>query len=380
MAGFPVAVDLTVLTTDYGDGGVERMLVNTINGLSGAGVRIDYLVSGADGPYLDALAPAVRVLELGDRPKRALRSLESYLREQAPPRLITAKLRDDALAVQARRRAGAATRLYFRVGNPLGYRLRQRTRNPVKRWWGLSRLRRLYAHADGFIAVSPGIADDLVAAIGVPRPRIHVLPNPVVTDSLRESARATPDHPWLQETSRFPVIVGVGGLRQQKDFPTLMRAFALLHETRPCRLIILGQGRHRRRLLEQAARLGVSDACLLPGWVANPHAWMARASVFALSSRWEGFGNVLVEAAALGIPLVSTDCESGPRHILQDGRYGELVPVGDSDAMASALAKVLDNPPPSEWVCKAAEPYTVERSTRAYLAALGLSSVRAQAP
>lgn len=364
--------DLTVLITDYGDGGVERMLVNTINGLAGLGVRVDFLVSRSDGPYMEELGPSVRVVELGGRGEPAAHALETYFRQRRPPRLVTAKLRDDALAVEARRRAGAGTRLYFRVGNPLVHRLRQRTANPFGRWWGIRRLARLYRHADACIAVSQGIAEDLAVGLGVARQRILTLPNPTVTEALYQRAREPVAHPWLAVDAGVPVLLAVGGLRQQKGFPTLVRAFARLQRQHPCRLVILGRGRQRERLLGLARKLNVGGQVELPGWVANPHAWMTRAAAFVLSSRWEGSPNVLVEAAALGVPLVATDCISGPREILQGGRYGELVPVGDSTALSAALARVLDHPPDPARTRQAAAPYTVERSARAYLRALGL--------
>lgn len=364
--------DLTVLITDYGDGGVERMLVNTVNGLARAGVHVHYLVGRRDGAYLDAVQRGVEVIEM--RAADAGESLTAYLERVRPPRLMTAKLRDDALAVGARRRSGADTRLYFRVGNPLAYRLRQRTWNPLRYGLALRRLRRLYAMGDAAIAISPGVADDLAERIWVPRNRIHLVPNPAVTEELASRALEPVDHPWLQRGANRPVIMGAGGLRQQKDFSTLIRAFARVRAKRDCRLIILGQGRQRSRLLALAGRLGVSSDLDLPGWVSNPHAWLGRASVFALSSRWEGFGNVLVESASLGIPLVATDCPSGPRYILQDGRFGELVPVRDSAAMAAALELVLADPPPPDHVRRAAEPFTLERSARAYMAALGIEA------
>jgi glycosyltransferase involved in cell wall biosynthesis len=164
--------------------------------------------------------------------------------------------------------------------------------------------------------------------------------------------------------------MGVGRLTRQKDFPTLIRAFAAVRKVRDCRLVILGEGKDRPALEALAKEMGVGGDVDLPGFVENPYAHMSRASLFVLSSAWEGSPNVLTEALALGLPAVATDCPSGPREILEDGRYGPLVPVGDADALAGAILKTLTHPPESAELKRAAGPYTVEESSRRYLEAL----------
>jgi len=360
---------VALVITRFGDGGVERMLVNTANGLAELGVEVSLLAGQSQGPYLDLLSPRVRCCVLDQQ--RPQQCLAAFLRATRPGAAISGKLADDRILIGARDAAGVATRVYFRVGNPLGYRAGARNGNPLARWWKLRNLRRLYHRADGYIAVSRGIADDLVRYLDVPRERIHVLPNPVVTDALLNQPRTRPGHPWFAP-GEPPVILGAGGLRQQKDFSTLIRAFALLRARRRCRLVILGEGRQRRRLERLVRNLGVEEDVDLPGWKPDLHAYMAHAAVFALSSRWEGFGNVLVEAMALGTPVVATDCPTGPREILQGGKRGALVPVGESDALADALDGALEVPPSTDLSRQAAEPYRVVRSAMAYLDALGL--------
>ncbi|HEX5512962.1 MAG TPA: glycosyltransferase, partial [Gammaproteobacteria bacterium] len=340
-------------------------------GLAAHGVKVDFLVQTRSGPFLDRLPESVRVVELGREPEQILQALAHFLQQERPAWLISAKLKDDQLAATARRLAKASTRLIFRVGNPLAHRLRSKSRNPLHRWLMARRLRRLYAQADAYIAVSQGIADDLTQDLRVPAEKIWVLPNPTVTSELFEAAQRHPGHPWLA-VGQPPVILAVGGLRQQKDFPTLVRAFARLRRDRECRLIILGDGRQGTSLLKLAARLGVAEDVDLPGWVENPFAYMARAAVFVLSSRWEGICNVLIEAAALGTPVVATDCISGPREILQGGRFGRLTPVGDARAMAAAIEAVLADPPAAEHTRQAALPFHAQNSLRAYLDALDL--------
>jgi glycosyltransferase involved in cell wall biosynthesis len=169
-----------------------------------------------------------------------------------------------------------------------------------------------------------------------------------------------------------PVILGVGELCARKDFGTLIRAFALVRRERPARLVILGKGRQREKLEALARELGVGADVSLPGFVNNPYPYMKRASLFVLSSAYEGFGNVLVEALATGTPVVATDCPSGPREILEDGRYGPLVPVGDVRRLASSILDTLAHPPEPPLLVQAAERFRVESSAVQYLTALGI--------
>jgi glycosyltransferase involved in cell wall biosynthesis len=164
--------------------------------------------------------------------------------------------------------------------------------------------------------------------------------------------------------------LGAGRLARQKDFRTLIRAFARVHAERHYRLVILGEGNDRAPLEALAVKLGLKDDIDLPGFVTNPFAYMSKAALFVLSSAWEGFGNVLAEAMALGVPVVSTDCPSGPREILQDGRYGPLVPVGDACALAKAMIDVLDHPPEKAFLQSASERFRVDKCGEAYLQVL----------
>ena len=167
-------------------------------------------------------------------------------------------------------------------------------------------------------------------------------------------------------------VLGIGRLTRQKDFPTLIRAFAVVRRQRPLRLIILGEGRDRAALEQLAAREGVGADVALPGFQANPYAWLARARLFVLSSAWEGSPNALTEAMALGVQVVATDCRSGPRELLDAGRYGQLVPVGDAEALAGAMREALDHPLPPEILKSAVRDYAAETSARRYLEVLGL--------
>jgi glycosyltransferase involved in cell wall biosynthesis len=362
---------ICIFISTYGDGGVERMVVNLARGFSEQGVAVDFMLYPADGPYLDTLPAAVRRLPLkSDRAAEAGRELADYLVSERPAVVLTAKEEDGYLAVAARDQTGGPARVALITGTTISRKMAGR--NPIIRWQAYRSIRRLCARLDHVIAVSAGVARDLAAVARLPLERIQVLPNPSVTPELATLAAQTPAHPWFGDGGD-PIVVAAGRLGRAKDFPTLVRAFARLCETRPARLMILGEGRQRSRLERLAAGLGVADRLALPGFVDNPYAFMAHADLFVLSSVWEGSPNVLIEALAAGVPVVATDCESGPREILDGGRYGPLVPVGDVDALARAMAATLAAPPDRESLRAGAAPYTLEASARAYLDALGLT-------
>ncbi|PWV62521.1 glycosyltransferase [Plasticicumulans acidivorans] len=362
--------DLALFAATSGHSGVDRIVANLLPALAAHGLRIDLLGIRGHGPCLDPLPAGVRRIDLGrDHVLPALPALVRYLRRERPRVLLSDKDKVNRTALWARRLAGGDTRGYVRLGTTVSTNLASRPLfdRLTQRW----SMRTFYAWADGVLVPSQGVAADFAAFAGLPRTRIQVVPNPVVTPQLQALAAAPPPHPWLLD-SAVPVILGVGELSERKDFATLLRAFARLHATRPCRLLIYGEGRRRGQLAALAAELGVAADVALPGFIANPYPAMAHAAAFALTSRWEGLGIVLVEALALGTPAVACDCPSGPREVLADGRHGPLVAVGDDAALAAALAGLLDAPPAREQLVAAAAAYSVEASARAYAAALGL--------
>ena len=363
---------ICIFILTFGDGGVERMLVNLARGLSALGSQVDFIVHDAKAPYLDRLPEAVNLIEFSSG-KKAEREefLLRYLNEQRPDALISAKGKDDLVAMRVKDKTEAPTRFYLRPGTAVSERLRARNANPLKRWLTHRRMRMLYHKTDGVIAVSQGVADEIIQATGIDPAKVRVVRNPNITPELYELAAAPLDHPWFAP-GQDPVLLGIGGLRLQKDFPTLLRAFAQVNRQRPARLMILGQGRLRDSLLDLAKELGVADRVELPGFVDNPYAYLSRAAMFVLSSLWEGSPNVLTESLALGIPVVATDCRSGPSEITQQGKFAPLVPVGDVEALSHAILQTLEHPPESEWLKSAVQDYTMLKSAATYLEAMGL--------
>ncbi len=354
-----------------GANGIGRVMCNLANAIAGQGVAVDVLVSQADSADLPLLDPAVRVIELGARRGRAsVAPLADYLSREQPAVLLGNREWANRLALRARRRAGVPVRLAFRVGSPMSASLARRPW--PNRLWHRWRLRRSYRAADHVIAISAGVADDIRAVIGPATSGIAVLPNPSVPADLDRQAAVAVPHPWFQRPDR-PLLLAAGRLVAAKDFALLLRAFAILRRGRPARLAIIGEGPLRPAMLELATGLGIADDLYLPGFVANPAAWMAKASLFVVSSAYEGGPNVLIEALACGTPAVSTDCPHGPREILDNGRWGRLVPPGDEAALAEAMAATLDAPLPAATLREAMARYRSDVAARAYLQALGFA-------
>jgi len=358
---------VAIFTANMDGGGAERAMLKLAGGIADQGYDVDLVLSRAEGHYLREVPDSVRIVDLHAR--RVLSSIPGlvrYLRRERPSAMLTSMNYVNVVGIWARTIARVDTRLIVNEQNALSL---EAAHSPRLRHRLMPRLiRRFYPWADGVTSVARGTADDLVRAAGVSPDLIEVVHNPIVTTELRELVAEPLDHPWFGP-EEVPVVLGVGRLAPQKDFGTLIRAFARVVARRPCRLMILGDGPERASLEALVSEHGLMGSVDLPGWVSNPYAYMARAGVFVLSSRWEGLPSVLIEALFCQVPVVATDCLSGPREILDGGRYGALVPVGDEETLAavieSALAGELPAPPAESW-----EPYEQETVVRRYLQVL----------
>ena len=358
---------LAVMISFSGDGGVERMVTNLCAEFTWH-VQVDLLALKLDGGHAARIPPSVNLVRLEAKHAwTSVREVERYLREQKPDAVLVAKDRAGRAALSARRKAGTRTPLFIRLGTNLSAALERK--DVVSRWLRTAPMRRRYPEADGVVAVSEGVRKDTIHVTGIAPERVHVIRNPVITPRLAEQAAEPAPHAWLTDKS-LPVVLGMGRLTRQKDFDTLLRAFAAIQAQRPSRLIILGEGPQpgdRARLENLARELGITERLLLPGFQKNPYAWLSRADLFVLSSAWEGSPNALTEALALGIPSVSTDCPSGPNEILDGGRFGPLIPVGDAAGMAGAMLATLHEPLPPDRLRSAVAEYRADLSAKRYL-------------
>lgn len=333
------------------------MTVAIANGMAARGMEVELVLARAAGPYLDEVEAAVTVIDLATGSvSRAVPSLARHLRRARPDVLLTTLPHTSFAAVVARFLSFTATPVVVREANTPVTDVSVWPDANTRRAHRLAPL--TYRAADGVIAVADGVKDALVSVLGVPERKIATLYNPVVTPQMSRLAAEDPGHPWLAGDGP-PVVLGVGSLTPRKDFPTLLRAFARSSNVES-RLIILGEGPERATLESLAKELGISDRVRLPGFVANPFAYMARANVYVLSSTLEGLPGSLVQALACGCPSVATDCPSGPREILRDGEVGPLVPIGDHEAMATAIDQVLADPLPAEDLRAAVQRYDAE--------------------
>jgi len=377
-----------------GSGGAERVLLNLGCGLVAQGHRVDLVMARYSGHYLDQIPHKIKVVDLkvrsawgswrmihrlgvdawfwtkmvlGKNPHYvlgALPCLVDYLKKERPDALISSMDYPNAVAVMARKLAKVKSRVVLTVHSTLSEEIARSKKPRIKAQVEVDR--RFYPQADSVITVSQGVADDLARTLNLPVESFTTIYNPVVNERLFQQAAEPLSHPWFSGDGP-PVLLTVGGIKPAKDHATLLKAFALVREKRPVRLLILGEGKLRENLIRQAEELGISADLEMPGFLDNPFQYMARASLFVLSSVFEGLPTVLIEALACGCPVVSTDCPSGPREILDNGRYGALVQMADEKSLAAAILQALDARVNKDQLIARGKEFSLDRATGRYL-------------
>ncbi|NJD06503.1 MAG: glycosyltransferase [Methylococcaceae bacterium] len=330
---------ILIVLPDLRGGGAERLHLHLASYWQQAGYRVSFALLRKTGELLDSLPAATEVEDLAaPRIRNAFLPLVALLRKRKPRITLAAMWPLTSVAALAWLAAGRPGRLFVSDHNLLSLSCVGELGVP-RRLLGWS-LRWSYPLASGAIAVSRAVRDDLCRLSGLPESSIRVIHNPAALglDPGPESAETRPQL-WGGDCGRR--ILAVGSLKPVKDQATLLRAFALLPASLNARLTILGEGPLRPELEALVGQLGIAGRVALPGFVADPSPWFRSADLFVLSSRWEGFGNVLVEALQCGLPVVSTDCPGGPAEILDGGRYGELVRPQDPPALAAAMGAAL---------------------------------------
>ena len=363
-------------------GGAERVMLHLAEGFAKRGFDVDLVVAQAEGAYLSKIPDTIRLVNLDAKSPVILfktLALKQYLKQEQPAFLIST-LDIFSSATWAKRLAGVKTQVVMCVQTNLSQQFQDRHAMLMQKIkWAV--VQRFYPWADAIVTASEGVARDIEQHAKISMQQMTVIHNPVVTSDFSEKAQEAIAHPWFAD-DQPPVLLGVGRIVKQKSFATLIQAFARVRQCCPARLMILGDVDPREpgvkpELEGLIKKFGLQDDVLFLGFVENPYAYMARANVFVLSSIYEGFGNVVAEAIAAGTPVVSTDCESGPAEILNKGQYGELVPVGDHEAMANAIVATLNQPMDTQVLKVRSQAFTIDCIVHQYLDVLnGLQAIQ----
>jgi glycosyltransferase involved in cell wall biosynthesis len=324
-------------------GGAERVTLHIAEGLVALGAQVDLVLSSQTGDYVRQVPEGVRVVDLGSR--RVLTSLPKlarYLRRERPAVMLSALAHSNLVALWARAISMTDTKIVVAVHSTLSRSTKYspRRRDRLVPW--LTHL--FYRKAAHVVAVSHGAADDLIRSTRIDPKLVEVIPNPVISDRLFDKANESVDHEWLTDHDR-PVLISVGRLTVAKNYGLLLRALKHVRGSMDAKLIILGDGEERQKLEAIVQELDLGDHVYMPGFVDNPYAYMSRSDVFVLSSSFEGLPTVLVEALAIGLKVVSTDCEFGPRELLRDGRLGRLVEPDNPERLAAGILEAIDAAP-----------------------------------
>jgi glycosyltransferase involved in cell wall biosynthesis len=358
------------------NGGTDAVVIALGREFVRRGFSVVYLVDyhNAHSPFLALLPSGAEYVVLDARSAvQRLARFRRFLRDYVPRVLISSGYFPNVVAVCAQILERSDTRIIVVEHNSPSFVRRTTPVWQPRHWFNLI-ARMTFPRAFGIVAVSRGTARDLASELRLPPARITAIYNPVIDDHLYESARAPIEDSWFSRLDQ-PLILALGRLEPQKNHASLLRAFHLLRQRIPCRLVIMGEGSLRGALEQQVVDLGISNHVRIHGFERNPHAYTSRASLLVLSSVWEGLSCVLIEALALGTPVVSTDCPFGPSEVLGAGEYGILVPVENDLALAEAMAVALSRSPPA--VPRAhIEQFTAAHSAEQYLALAGLPKVK----
>ena len=320
--------------------GAERVSVNLAHEFMTAGHSVDFVLASGKGELMNEV-PAeagIHVARAGGA-KGWRAAIRDYAVAQSPDVLLAMMEGAGVLTIQAvkeRVPVYVVSHIHFSRHCRAAPRKKERWLMPLAARWYLPK-------AAGVIGVSKGVTEDIRRAAGLDPDKVHTIYNPILNDAFYRKTAGPVEHPWFAPDRDWLTVVTVGRLTEQKDHDTLLRAISDVARERPVRLVVFGQGERLAELKALAKDLGIDGMVEFAGFDPNPYRYMAAADVFALSSRWEGFGNVLVEALACGTAVVSTDCPSGPSEILENGHYGELVPMGDSSALFEAINRADTN-------------------------------------
>jgi len=360
-------VKLSIIIPDLKGGGAERVSINLANSFSQRGYAVDVVLLSAVGDFLADLRPEIKVFDLQvKRLRDALIPLTRYLHQNRPDATLATMWPLTVIAILARLLALSSSRMV--VAEHTTWSTSAIPSSTFGRWLVRNTMRHIFPRADGIVAVSWSAADDLARFAGLDRKAITVIYNPVVGYVMPTTINPVGPYGWWSGTHKR--ILAVGNLSQIKDYSTLLVAFAQIRRRVNVRLLILGEGSCRTALEVQAKQLGIEGSLFMPGFTKDTLPYYKRADLHVLSSIGEGLPTVIIEALASGTPVVSTDCKSGPREILCDGKFGQLVPVGDAEALGEAIEQSLAATHDHASLVARAQDFAIDKGVNQYEALL----------
>ncbi len=358
-------LDALIVYRDFKETSIQRINLHLTKGFIDRGYKVGVVGFSPEGEVRSEYPASTVFFDCGGlRSLACIRPLSRIIKATKPRAILSAYGPVNITTIFAARLAGSnATLAVSEHNQPVSLPLKGR---PKGEYVAYKLMRYLYPFTTKIVCVSKGLKEDFVRYTGLAPDRFAAIYNPVVTDDLETLSNEPFDHPWVEDTAT-PLLVAVGRLDLVKNYDVMFRAIAKVHQQRPVRLIVLGEGIQRKNLAGEIKKLGLEDAIDMPGFARNPYSLMRRADLFIQTSEREALSNVIVEALACGTSVVSTDCRSGPREILKDGALGDLVPVGDEDAFVRAIIHRLDNPFDPSALIKRAQDFTVERAVNSYV-------------
>jgi len=355
-------------------GGTERAMTRLLQGLNKEIFQVSLLLTEEKGPFLKEIPQDISIYNFNTPYVRnTFFKLIKYLQKEKPQILVSFLIHVNIISILAKILSKTNTKIIISERTTFSHlpEIAKTVKDKLLASIFLKPLVKLtYPLADAIVCVSKGVAEDLSQFLSrSKRNKIKVIYNPVVNKELYALANQPIDHPWFLN-KEIPVILAVGRLTKAKDYPALLKTFSLISQKQKVHLVILGEGEERKNLEELIDKLNISENINLPGFEENPYKYMKKAEVFVLCSKLEGFPNVLVEAMTLGTPVISTNCQSGPNEIIENGKNGILVPVGNEKVLAKAILKILDNPSLAQKFSlegkKTAQNFTLEKSVKEY--------------
>jgi glycosyltransferase involved in cell wall biosynthesis len=349
-------------------GGAEKIMSLLLKYLNREIFEPSLVLLNKEGTYLDEIPEDVTIIDLNKRGRmdffRLVAQLAKHIAREAPSLIVSSLTYTNYLTLLSRFLSGKSIPVILSDQNTLSILLKHERLYPLKKII----IKLLYPHADRIIANSEGVKEDLLNFLPLDPDKILLIYNSIDIATIDKLTKEEVEHPWFQD--EIPVLIACGRLTRQKNYPLLIKTFAKVQEATRAKLLILGEGEELRALEKLACTLGVRDKVSFLGFQKNPFKFMARGTIFVLSSSWEGFANVIIEAIACGVPVISTDCPSGPAELITDGVNGILVRVENRDALSKAILRLLRDEPLRKQLAEAgrkrADDFRLEKMVSEY--------------